>query len=72
MNLLNSLHRYKIGSCPLNWTASLEQNIFMDTNNFIGKHETVVMLIAIGNYPKYVDKTASTKIGFKDVFLNGN
>ena len=70
MNLLNSLHRYQIGSCPLNWAASLEQNIFIDKNNFIEKHEVVVMLIAIGNYPNIVNRTMSTKIGIEDVYLN--
>lgn len=70
MSLLNALHHNKIGSCPLNWSASLEQDIAIHYQNIIPNGEAVIMVIAIGNYKEVVPATCSTRLSVDDIFIN--
>ena len=62
MSVLNALHHFKIGSCALNWAASLQQDIDIYKMKLIPNTESVVMVIAIGCYDKRVRAACSTRL----------
>lgn len=51
MNLLYSLHYYKIGTCTLNWCSSPEQDLKLRTICNIPNSETVILMIVCGGIP---------------------
>jgi nitroreductase len=52
MSLLYSLHSYKIGSCPLNWCASTENDIQLRKLVSFPNSQTVILMIACGAVPE--------------------
>lgn len=72
MSVINALHYYDIASCPLNWASSIEQNKFVNTKSLIPKNESIIMAIAIGNYPEKFSYPVSLRKPIKDVFFVSN
>jgi len=62
MNLLYALHYKGIGSCVLNWGASVKQNECLHAVTNIKRNEAVAAIIACGYYPNEVDVAASVRL----------
>lgn len=52
LNLLYSLHSFKIGACPLNWSCTPEKDILLRNSIPIPDSQTVIMMIACGLPPE--------------------
>ena len=48
MSLLLAAHAHQVATCPLNWAASLKQDLELRKLQLINDDETVIMLIALG------------------------
>lgn len=67
MTLMLALHAKGIGSCPLNWSATRENDLGLRKCLNIPDHEFVIMLISAGYLPDEVRFTASQRRDVADV-----
>lgn len=68
MSLLHALTFKGLGSCPLNWSADHDQDRQLRKVIRIPDHETVIMLIAVGNVRRESVIAASPRKGLDEVF----
>jgi nitroreductase len=61
MNLMLSLHSYGLGSCPLNWCASLLNDDRLRSLLNIPNHEVILMYVAAGYLPRELAVTESPR-----------
>ena len=61
MNLLYSLHYYRVGACPLNWCDSPRDDAAIRNLIRIPEQETVVLLVACGSVPESTTQYASSQ-----------
>lgn len=55
MTLLYAFHSLGIAACTLNWSASFQKDLKLRKKlQALKGHETVIMMIAIGNYPDQI------------------
>ncbi|EIV1853691.1 nitroreductase family protein [Vibrio vulnificus] len=69
MSVINALHYYDIASCALNWASSIEQNVLVHRKNIVPENESVIMAIAIGNYPDKFNYPVSIRKPIEEVFI---
>lgn len=67
MNLLYALHYYQIGTCPLNWCASPEQDLKLREVFNIKESETVILMIACGGIPDKFKLVTSHKDNYNNI-----
>ena len=67
MSLVYALHSYSLACCCLNWDVLPEKDIRLKQILKIEK-ETIIMLIAVGNYKSEYKVAISKKEPLKNVF----
>lgn len=67
MNLLYSLHYYKIGACPLNAYFSPEIDVLFRKKTGIPENEIITCIMAIGGVPEEFKLAKSNKISHESV-----
>ncbi len=61
MTLMLAIHAKGLGSCPLNWSATRENDRGLRKLLGIPEHEVVIMMISAGNLPTQFKVTASPR-----------
>lgn len=61
MTLMLAIHAKGLGSCPLNWSATRENDRGLRQLLGIPEHEVVIMMISAGNLPEKFKVTASPR-----------
>jgi len=61
MTLMLSLHSYGLGSCPLNWCATLSNDDRLRSLLKIPYHEAILMYVAAGHLPRELAVTESPR-----------
>lgn len=69
MNLLYSLHYYKIGACPLNWSENTERNNKLHKILNIPPNEIITMMISCGCPPKHFSVVRSNRKSLDDILV---
>ena len=67
MNLLYALHFNKVGACPLNWYASLENDSKLRVLLQIPENEIVIAMIACGSLKKNFKLAYSKRKNYKTI-----
>lgn len=67
MNLLYSLHYYKIAACPLNWYATLEEDHALHQLLSIPQSQVVVGIIACGNTKDELGLVKSNRLSIDEI-----
>lgn len=67
MNLLYSLHYYKVAACPLNWYATLEEDHALHQLLSIPQSQVVVGIIACGNAKDELGLVKSNRLSIDEI-----
>lgn len=69
MNLLYSLHYYRIGACPLNWSENTARNEKLHKLLNIPDNEIITMMISCGRTPEYFKVVRSERKSLDDIMV---
>jgi hypothetical protein len=69
MSLVWALHSRGIGSCYLNWSAELEQDLKLRQVADIPDSENIITLLAVGNLPDRFLVAGSPRRDLSDVLF---
>ena len=69
MTLMNGLHHEGLGSCPMNWSVSPDQDRTLRRAVPIRDSEVVVCLFAVGNLPEKLRVPVSIRRDTDDVLI---
>ena len=67
MSLIYALHANRVASCCLNWSSSRNRDVAMRRSARIPASETIIMLMAVGNYREHFTVAGSPRKSLSDV-----